>query len=298
MAYRDRERLRSILCCPTCAGPLQWQAAEGRCAECALEVSIEEGAFVFHTDELPANYADPEYESANPYHLDCLELIKRHRNGLVVNYGAGSPKFPFDNLVEVEIRRYPSTDLVVVSDRLPLQDNSVDAVISLSVLEHVRDPFRYISEIRRVLKPGGGCVLHAAFLQPFHSYPNHYFNTTKAGLTYLMEGFEVTRLGVGDHQHPWITLNWVLNAYLQGLSPHDRDWMLSQPIGALMERMRDLAAKRQTLKQQPNADAIARSLNRFNRDHAGDLGALARLGERTRDTLAAGFALSAVKKGR
>ncbi|WP_027186563.1 class I SAM-dependent methyltransferase [Desulfovibrio inopinatus] len=38
---------------------------------------------------------------------------------------------------------------------IPLEDESVDVVISFAVLEHVRDPEKCISEIRRVLRPGG-----------------------------------------------------------------------------------------------------------------------------------------------
>ena len=296
MAYRNREQLRSILSCPGCGGPLAWRSLRGSCARCGLEVYDRNGAFVFHTEGLPENYANPEYVSGNPYHLDCLELVEKHPHGTVLNYGAGNPRFAFDNVVEVEIRQYPHTDLVVVSDRLPLQNDSVDAVISLSVLEHVKDPFRYVSEIRRVLKPGGGCALHAAFMQPFHAYPDHYFNASKAGLTQLMDGFEVTDLAVGDHQHPWIMLNWVLNVYLGGLSQPDRDWLLRQPLGALLERMGDIAAQRQALKELDDPVVIAQRLGTFNRDHADELGALVRLSPEAFDALAAGFALSAVKK--
>ena len=40
-------------------------------------------------------------------------------------------------------------------DTLPLEGNSVDVVFSKSVLEHIHKPNLYISEIKRILKPGG-----------------------------------------------------------------------------------------------------------------------------------------------
>lgn len=42
---------------------------------------------------------------------------------------------------------------------LPFADASFDVVLSFQVFEHVRDTARYLSEIRRVLAPGGKLVL-------------------------------------------------------------------------------------------------------------------------------------------
>lgn len=42
-----------------------------------------------------------------------------------------------------------------LAEALPVPDNSADAVVSTLVLCSVRDPARVLSEIRRVLKPGG-----------------------------------------------------------------------------------------------------------------------------------------------
>ncbi|MFH1078563.1 MAG: class I SAM-dependent methyltransferase [Patescibacteria group bacterium] len=48
-------------------------------------------------------------------------------------------------------------DAIVHGDleSLPFPDGTFDAVVSLWVLEHLRDPVRTFAEIRRVLKPGG-----------------------------------------------------------------------------------------------------------------------------------------------
>jgi len=44
-------------------------------------------------------------------------------------------------------------------DAFPLQSNSVDAVISMQVIEHLWDLPGFLAETRRVLKPSGQCVL-------------------------------------------------------------------------------------------------------------------------------------------
>lgn len=42
---------------------------------------------------------------------------------------------------------------------LPFQDNEVDAVYCISVLEHIPNPAKTVSEIARILKPGGLLIL-------------------------------------------------------------------------------------------------------------------------------------------
>ena len=46
-------------------------------------------------------------------------------------------------------------DIVSPGDQLPLEDNSVDFVVSSHVIEHFPDPIKALSEWYRVVKPGG-----------------------------------------------------------------------------------------------------------------------------------------------
>jgi SAM-dependent methyltransferase len=51
---------------------------------------------------------------------------------------------------------------------LPFDDHYCDLVVSGQTLEHVRNPFRLVAEMRRVLKPGGYMVLIAPSAGPRH----------------------------------------------------------------------------------------------------------------------------------
>jgi methionine biosynthesis protein MetW len=42
---------------------------------------------------------------------------------------------------------------------LPLEDKFADAVIANQVIEHIVDPFHFLSEIHRILRPGGCCII-------------------------------------------------------------------------------------------------------------------------------------------
>ncbi|MDZ4716416.1 MAG: class I SAM-dependent methyltransferase [Cytophagales bacterium] len=50
--------------------------------------------------------------------------------------------------------------------RMPFGDNSFDAVLCNHVLEHVENDIQALSEIRRVLKPGGWAILQVPFFSP------------------------------------------------------------------------------------------------------------------------------------
>ena len=63
--------------------------------------------------------------------------------------------------------------------------------------------------------------MDAAFLQPYHAYPHHYFNMTISGLELLMKNFVKIDSGCGPHQQPIVTLGLVLQGILDGIDDPD-----------------------------------------------------------------------------
>ena len=54
------------------------------------------------------------------------------------------------------------------AENLPFEDNTFDVVIMDAVLEHIPDVGKAISEVARVLKPGGVFIGYVAFMECFH----------------------------------------------------------------------------------------------------------------------------------
>jgi SAM-dependent methyltransferase len=69
---------------------------------------------------------------------------------------------------QVLIKRGVSMIELAIADgtRLPFADNTFDALISINVLEHVETPILFLSECKRVLRPGGYFYL---YFPPFYS---------------------------------------------------------------------------------------------------------------------------------
>lgn len=101
-------------------------------------------------------------------------------------------------------------DLVGDIHALPLADASVDAVICLSVLEHVEDPLRAMREIHRVLVPGGYAFLYVPFLYYYHAehgYYKDYWRFTKDAVDYMCRDFSsIERMPVRGAIEAWIKI--------------------------------------------------------------------------------------------
>lgn len=200
------------------------------------------GALNFLSPSLKKKYniIDTEAVSAHGYNQEVENLIKRHSSGLLLDCGAGRrPKY-YSNVVNFEIVDYDTTDVVGVGEELPFIDNCFDAVISIAVLEHVKDPFLCAQEISRVLKPGGTLYCSVPFLQPEHGYPHHYYNMTKMGLTNLFDNLlKVEDVYVHPSLHPIFSLNWILTEWANHLPEKQKKEFSSLSVSDLLKNPAD-----------------------------------------------------------
>lgn len=127
-------------------------------------------------------------------------------SALVLDAGAGeSPHAPI-----FAGRRYVAVDLGIGDEgwnysrldaradlaALPFRAHSFDACIHIVTLEHVPRPAEVLSEIARVLKPGGRLLIVAPQDWEIHQAPHDYYRYTRHGLSYLLTtaGFEIDSL--------------------------------------------------------------------------------------------------------
>lgn len=133
--------------------------------------------------------------------------------GTVLDVGGGSrfmkgmkkyePLFVNCSYKTMDISTDYGPDIVGDIHGLPLEENSIDAIICRSVLEHVRYPDKAAQEMFRVLKPGGLLFVQVPSTYPYHArtghgaYPDYwrFFESTLREMFSPFSTVEVVRHG-------------------------------------------------------------------------------------------------------
>jgi len=94
----------------------------------------------------------------------------------------GSEYIGLDYLVTGKHLYGSRPDVFADAGNIPLADESIDTVVILEVMEHLRRPREAMQEIARVLRPQGRLLLTMPFLYPVHDAPHDYQRLTAYGL--------------------------------------------------------------------------------------------------------------------
>ena len=135
---------------------------------------------------------------------ESIEVQFRHCLGkgkTLLDFGCGA--MPYRRLVEKSGAHYVGADFdgagnvtIAEDGSLPIAGESVDAILSVQVLEHVRDLDLYLGEARRVLKPDGILLLSTHGTWLYHAHPEDHRRWTRTGLVVDIEarGFRVEEI--------------------------------------------------------------------------------------------------------
>lgn len=99
------------------------------------------------------------------------------------------PIFKGYDYVGADMQSGPGVDRVLDLHAIDLPDESVGMAISCDTLEHVEYPRKAITELYRILKPGGVLIITSVMLYPIHAAPNDYWRFTPEGFRSLLSVF-------------------------------------------------------------------------------------------------------------
>jgi len=163
----------------------------------------------------------PVYVSRAFVQKTIKNTFEEHPNAIALNLGSGNSNLS-DQVCNIDLMPYPNVDMACDCDHLPIRDNSVDLIISIAVLEHVRNPERAIKEMKRVLKPGGKIFCCIPFIQGFHASPYDFSRRSREGMKELFKDFELNELrntGGPTSGMLWILQEWIATIFSFGIRP-------------------------------------------------------------------------------
>jgi len=145
--------------------------------------------------------------------LECVRQLPLE--GPMLNVGcrivAGQEKWDLRqipelrNMIGLDMEYDASVDVKADAENLPYPDKHFGVVMCLSALEHMRDPWRCVKEMCRVVKDNGFVILAAPMMFPYHACPVDYWRFTRDGLWELLKkgmyDIRSATAGPGNYYH-------------------------------------------------------------------------------------------------
>jgi SAM-dependent methyltransferase len=96
-------------------------------------------------------------------------LAFRRADGLSVEVGAGPGFFKqvAPDIISTDLIWCPWLDAIADAQKLPFRDASLSNVFGLDMLHHLEAPMTFLSEVARVLAPGGRLIFIEPWITPF-----------------------------------------------------------------------------------------------------------------------------------
>ncbi|TSC70631.1 MAG: methylase involved in ubiquinone/menaquinone biosynthesi [Parcubacteria group bacterium Gr01-1014_46] len=130
---------------------------------------------------------------------------------VILNLGSGVTVVRPD-IINVDFYPFQNVNFVADIANLPFAPASVDAIVCETVLEHVPNPKVVVTEMHRVLRPGGLIYIVVPFVFAFHSSPNDFYRWSKMGLQEELKDFK--KIDSGIYYGAGHAVSWTLSEYL------------------------------------------------------------------------------------
>lgn len=260
MALMRESTLADLLACPRCRSRLRSEGTEYVCGcgfvgrragQWPVLVDFEQ-SILREGDVMAAAGGSPIRRQRVPRWVAALRgnrAGRAHRSGgvdrvlglldpgaRVVVVGGGADQHglrplyasPAVEVIGFDIYGSDLVQFIADAHAIPLGASTVDGVIIQAVLEHVLDPPRVVSEIHRVLKPGGIVYAETAFMQQVHEGPYDFTRYTESGHRWLFRNFDA--IDSATLNGPFSQLVWTLD-YLT------RSLLRSQTAGRVVHKV-------------------------------------------------------------
>ncbi len=112
-------------------------------------------------------------------------LASRKADGLSIEVGAGPGFFKqfAPDILSTDLIWCPWLDAIADAQQLPFRSNSVANVFGLDMLHHLATPMTFLSEVSRILIPGGRLILVEPWITPFSYFIFRFLHQERCDLS-------------------------------------------------------------------------------------------------------------------
>lgn len=174
-----------------------------------------------------------------------VKKFSNHISGKTLDVGSGSKPYKhlFKNVtdyigmdIEQSGHKHQTSNIDVYYDgkTFPFENSSIDSLVFFEVLEHVFNPDEFLSEISRVVKPGGKCVVTIPFIWGEHEQPYDFARYSSFGLKHLFSkhGLDVVehKKYLSDFRLIFLMINSYIYSFFKSLLPGISAWIFILPL--------------------------------------------------------------------
>ena len=124
-------------------------------------------------------------------------LKNQNEDSFILNIGSGQDRI-VPNVKNLDIIPGPSVDYVGSAESIPLDDETVDLIVTQEAFEHIQNPDKAINECFRVLRRGGVIYFQVPFIIGYHPGPTDFIRFTKEGVEEFLTraGFSIKQMDI------------------------------------------------------------------------------------------------------
>jgi len=166
-------------------------------------------------DREMGDWRDPKHWAKRTFPTSRRLLLERALENLdlsnlqsVLIVGAGHDPYRYlfgevPDYVRMDIEKVDGvTDVVGDAMDMPFPDARFSCVVATECMEHLHDPFKFIEEVKRVLKPTGRVILTVPFMFHQHGDPYDFWRPTATTLLNMFSDFsQVDVIALGTRVH-------------------------------------------------------------------------------------------------
>ena len=141
-------------------------------------------------------YAD--HNQSNYVKSEIDKLLKQYDDKtFVLNIGSGNKRLA-PHVKNLDIIKDLNVDYVCSADKIPIESNSVDLIITQEAFEHIPNSAEAIKECYRILKNDGKIYFQVPFIIGYHPGPTDFFRFTKEGIEKFLKdvGFKIEKIEI------------------------------------------------------------------------------------------------------